>query len=388
MDIKLKSFNQNKITKIVAFMLCVVFFLVSLTGLGFIYNKASMSYFGNGIDDLLLYDSYKESAVFQRDFEDKLSSMLYLLREYKSVEYINSGNTISGSRLNDAVRELFYNSEYYSQGYSYTTDNGAAGTITIIGENVAEKYGSNYDDPAVRDSFIKDHPNEIEKLRQAMIMDDLRSFEAYQKDLNETKGFSYHATDGTYTLQNTGQKTDGTSGAAIADADSFKAAPAYLIYENDNLTKEPASSEGINGSMKYFDKSLEANLDDQYNPDLKVYFSYDENYLKAKEVEFSHAKTEIEKYFPMTIICALLSLVLLIYLIMTTGKKDEQGNYITNKVDRIFTEIQLFIIGFLFVGGGMLFLQFLLETVNYGINIGGVIYSNRDPFYLSVAIAS
>ena len=389
MDTKLKNFNQNRIIKVVAFMLCVIFFLTSLTGLGFIYNNASISYYGNGIDDLLLYDNYKESAMFQRDFQDKLDNILYLLSEYKSEEYINSGKTITGQRLDDEIRGLFYNGDSgYYQGYSYTGDNGAVSTITVEGQNYMEEYGGNYDEPAVRDNFIKAHPAEIEKLKQALIMDDLRAFESHQKKLNETKGFSYLATDGTYTLLNVDQKSRMVTDGAIADANTFKTAPAYLVYENDNLTKVPASSEGINGSMKYFDKSLESNLDEQYNPELKVYFSFDENYMKEKEAEFREAKAEIEKYFPMAIICAVLSLALLIYLIVTTGKKDEKGNYIVKKVDRIFTEIQLLIIGFLFIGGGFMFLKFLLETVNYGINYGGVIYSNNDPLYLSTAIAS
>ena len=389
MDIKLKSFNQNKITKLITFMLCIVFFLASLTGLGFIYNKASMSYYGNGIDDLLLYDNYKGSAIFQQDFQDKLSTILYLLNDYKSEEYIKSGKTITAQRMEDEIRGLFYNGDSgYYQGYSYTGDNGMVSTITTEGENFTDEYGGSYDDPAVRNNFIKDHPAEIEKLKQAIIMDELRIFESNQKDLSETKGFSYLATDGTYTLSNISQKSSNVTGGAIADASFFKSATAYLIYENDNMTKVPASNKGVNGSFKNFDKSLESNLDDQYNPSLKVYFSYDENYLEGREAEFREAKAEIEKYFPMAVICTLLSLVLLIYLIVITGKKDEEGNYIASKADKIFTELQLFIIGFLFLGGGFMFLKFLLETVNYGINIGGTIYRNSAPLYLSTAMAS
>ena len=135
MDIKLKSFNQNKFAKAAAFLLCVVFFLSSLTGLGFIYNKASMSYYGTGIDDLLLYNDYQSSAVFQRDFEEKLNTILYLLNDYKSTDYIKRGNTITEQRLDDAIRELFYNREYNLQGYTYSTSSQVSGTVTIVGED-------------------------------------------------------------------------------------------------------------------------------------------------------------------------------------------------------------------------------------------------------------
>jgi hypothetical protein len=114
----LKSFKGNKIAERGAFILCVVLFLSSLTGFGLISKAANVSTFGTGIDDLLLYESYEKSAVFQREFDDKLNSILYLLDEYKSEEYIRSGETIDEQRLVDAMRELYYNGDS-GNTYSY-----------------------------------------------------------------------------------------------------------------------------------------------------------------------------------------------------------------------------------------------------------------------------
>lgn len=372
----------------VAFLLCVVTFLASLTGFGFLSGAVNMSDYGTGIDDLLLFDSYEKSAVFQREFDDKLSSILYLLDEYKSVDYIESGKTIDNQRLDDALRTLFYNGDS-GVSYIYQTKDGAeyedTGSLTFT---VApyERYGGDYDNPVIREQFLKDYADHIDELKQAMILDDLRAFEALQKELNKIEGFSYLATDGTYTAMNisTSEKfTDSTF-----DVNFFKKMPAYLLYEGDDLTKMPASSEGVNGSMKNFDRNLEARLEDHYNPDLKVYFSFDRNFLKEKEAEFSESKAEIVKWMPMTIACGLLSLVLLIYLIAVTGRKDEEGNRPVYKVDRLFTELQLLIIGILFVGGGVVFGRLILETINFGFNFNGYIYSGHSPLYLSVALAA
>ena len=76
MDIKLKSFSRNRKIGAAVFFLCVVLFLSSLIGGAFIYNKASITNYGGGIDDLLLYDSYEKSAVFQREFDSKLNDVL------------------------------------------------------------------------------------------------------------------------------------------------------------------------------------------------------------------------------------------------------------------------------------------------------------------------
>jgi signal transduction histidine kinase len=392
LDIKLKSFSRNKAAGTAAFILCVVLFLSSLAGCAFIYNKASMTNYGIGADDLLLYDSYEQSAMFQREFDNKLSSILYLLDEYKNEDYIKSGKTIDSQRLDEALRGLFYNGDSGST-YLYSDSGDSGGNTVSVTEAPYVRYGREYDDPAAKKQFLKDYAAQIDQVKKTLIMDDQRAFESAQKELNKTKGFSYIATDGTNYVSNIGSSANAsgtaanTSGTAV-DINFFKKAPAYLIYEGDNLTKVPASFDGINGSMKNFDKSLEARLDDHYNPDLKVSFSFDENYLKAKETEFAETKAELVRWMPMAITCGLLSLILLIYLIITTGKKDEEGNEPVYKVDKIFTELQLFLIGFLFVSGGLMFGRFMLETVNYGIYLNGNIYVNNDPLYLSIALAS
>ncbi|HYE69674.1 MAG TPA: HAMP domain-containing sensor histidine kinase [Anaerovoracaceae bacterium] len=369
MDIKLKSFSRNRAVERAAFFLCVVLFLSSLIGGAFIYNKADITNYGGGIDDLLLYESYEKSTEFQREFESKLYNILSLLDEYKSEENIKSGKTIDDQRLDHALRNMFYNGDS-----EYTT---AAPYV---------RYGGEYDDPAVREQFLRDYSSQIDELKKTMIIDDLRGFEEFQKQLNKTEGFSYYATDGTNTVMNI-NITEKVKLLSALEADFFKKMPAYLVYEGDDLTKVPVSFDGMNDSVKYLDESLELRLDGYYNPDLKVYFSFDKTFLNEKEAEFAQARAEIVKWIPLTLICGLLSLVLLIYLLITTGRKDEEGNAVVYKVDRIFTELQLFIIGVLFVGGGFMFGSLMLETVNYGVYYNGSVYVNNDPLYLSLALA-
>lgn len=372
-------------------------FLSALAGGAYILNKMSRTSYGNGIDDLLLYDSYEKSAVLQREFEDKLGSILYLLDEYKSEEYVESGGTINEQRLDNALRELYYGGSYT---YTYTYNDGSEVTngISITDTVPWERYGGEYDVYGFREQFKKDYAEKIEELKQAMIMDDLRSLESMQRELNRTKGFSYFATDGTYTVTNVG---DGIKESSVGadlnlntklnpdpDPDPFLKAPAYLIYEGDDLTKVPTSAEGIGESFKYLDRSLEARLDNRYNPELTVYFSFDQSFLDAREAEFAEARNDIVRWIPLVVICSLLSLLMLVYLIITAGKKDKDGNYEIYRTDRIFTEIQLAIIAVLLIGGGALFGKFLYEAVGYGVSYNGSIYYVREPLYLSVALAA
>lgn len=373
-----------------AFFLCIVFFLGSLTGFGFLYGAASTSSYGAGVDDLLLYDNYQNSAVFQREFDEKLSSILYLLDEYKSEAYINSGRTISEQRMDEALQSMFYQDGY---AYSSYSNSGEAYSVAISGGSPYQRYGAEYYDPGVQEKFKVDYAEQIAELKKTMIMDDLRAFEQYQKDLAKVDGFTYYATNGTDTVTNAvSPSADNTKAAVLkktsVDLTQFEKAPAYLIYKDDQLTKVPVSAEGINGSMKNFDKSLEARLDEEYEPKLNVYFSFDQSYLDVKGAEFNDARAEFVKWMPMAIGGALLSLILFIYLIVITGKKEENGSYHVYKVDKIFTEIQLAIIGVLFVGGGSMFGKFLFGAVDYGVSFNGDVYYNSDPLYLSVTLAA
>lgn len=367
MDTKLKNFSGRRAVERVAFFLCVVLFLGSLAGGAFIFKKSSITSYGNGVDDLLLFDSYEKSAVFQREFDDKLRSILHLLDQYKSVDYIKSGKTIDDWRMDDAMRSLFYNGD-------------------SPGPSPWDHYGAEYDNPTVREQFWKDYAEKADELKKEMIMDDLRAFESLQRELDKTEGFSYFATDGVHTVTNI-TSASSTTGSAV-DVSTLKKAPAYLLYAGDDLTKVPSASEGFNGSMRNWDRSLEASLDEHYNPELKVYFAFDQSFLNVKAAEFSEARSEAVRWMPLTIACGLLSLIALIYLLIATGKRDEEGNWQVYRVDRIFTELQLIIIGFLFVGGGMMFLNYMLETVNYGVYFNGNLYTSSSPLYLSIALAA
>ncbi|MDD4583522.1 MAG: HAMP domain-containing sensor histidine kinase [Eubacteriales bacterium] len=355
MDIKSKKFSENKGIKALAFILCVVFFIGSLVGAGLALGTYSNIDFEGNIDDLLLNNSYQESAAFQREFDWKVNEILYMLHEFKSEEYIKSGEFISKERMDRAIENLFYSMDFY---------------------------GRDYYDPAVREGFIKDHADEILKLKETMIIDQLREFESYKKRLFQINGYTYYATDGTYFLTN----IDNLDTERVVDAKEFMNKPAYIIYQNEQLIKVPGSLQNANGGMKNYDTVLEDRFHEEYNQDLKVYFAFDESYLQAKEKSFTAAKAELVKWIPVALICGLLSLTSLIYLIVVTGRKDEEGNRPYHPLDRIFTEFQLLVIALPFFFGGFLFINMLTEIIESMPYYGKIVSS--DPFILYAVLAA
>lgn len=443
MDIKLKNFSTGKAMKRIAFVLCVLFFLGSLTGFAYIYRAVDHTDYGSGIDDVLLYSSYEKSAAFQRDFDAKANSILYILSEYKGEDYINSGGTITKERLDDAMQSLFYEGAYHQSTYY----NGSRETTTItidgsvVGSNFVDQYGDYYA-PGVKERFQRDYPDKVGEVKQVLIQEDLQAYYMERRDLDNIQGFTYFATDGQNEITNlpgrkpsvsivasekklsvpTGEvetaneptdvpdafggqdsatipewlvETDiaqnqgqaGQKGLKEADLVKFTDQSAYMIYRDGNVTKNPPSPEGFNGSLKNFDKELEKQMDRYYNDGLQVCIAYDESFIAAKSAEFTEAKAEIMQWVPMTLLCMLASLILLIYLLIFTGEQNAEGNPRLSWIDRIFTELQLIAIGILFFGGGAIFFGLLMNTVNYGVAYNDMRYFYSGPLYLNTLLA-
>jgi len=367
LDIKSKSIKGTRIVSIVAFIICVAFFIATLmTGAMALESASVINGTGMSIDEVLFSENYKESPEFQRDFDRKAGDILYLIGDLKGEDYIKSGKTINQWQLDDRIRMLFYDKARQD-------------------ESMYEKYNDLQDDG--RQRFEADYADEIDQIKQQLILDELRVFERAKEELDGTKGFIYFATDGVYTVTNmagmvsdadtdqrpalnTGEDMDAAANTEepVMDSSRFLSMvdkAEYLIYEKGKMTKTSPSAESPNQGVRYSDRHLEERFHDQYNPNLKVYFAFDESYIAAKEEAFQASRNEILKWVPIVAVCGLLTLISLIVLIVLTGRKDAEGNRPSYRIDRIFTEIQLLIITLCFLVGGLLFLNLLYESIRY-----------------------
>ena len=322
--------------QVLAFFLCILFFIGTLAGVGFMAKSADLAYSKIYLDDsdFFLNKDYEESLTFQREFSSKLDTILYILEEYQSEEAIREGKTISQQEWDNEIEWLF-RQKYDSGEFEVEED----------------IYYSDEAFESAKARFLEAYAEEINALKQRMITSELRNLDSNFKNLEE-KGFTYYATDGTYVITNI------KDGGADISAEEFKAKPAYFVYENDQLTKAPVSS-GETGSSRYdsasyFDRDFQWRLQDKYNEKLKVYFAFDQSYIDGKATIFDQAKDQIFKWLPIAAICAIGTLITFIFLIVNTGRKDEEGNRTVHRIDNIFTEIQLAIIETCFFDGGYL----------------------------------
>jgi signal transduction histidine kinase len=361
--------KRDKIVTTCVIILCAALFLSALSGGAVsVAMLNSGQYYANAADGLLLYDDYQESAFFQWGFDARVGELLLLLDRFRSEEYIRSGASIQPVRRESAIQDLFYNGRYMGDyNHNYNEPGSVTAPVAVwIGEG-----DHNYDDPGVSERFKEEYAEQIEQIEEILIRDDLRAFQDLKKKLDETAGFTYYATDGVTTATN----LPGGAGAPVTSA-RFTAAPAYLIYESGMFEKAPASKELMNRTLAYVDSSLEATLHSQYNDALTIFFSYDEGYLAGMAEDYRIARADLLKWVIPTAACALLALIALIWLIVTTGRKDPEGNRQIHKIDRLFTELQLMIIATFGVGGGAIFGMLLDEGIRFGVSYDGGLYLN------------
>jgi len=384
LDIKLRRYNHSKAWSVLAFVLCVVFFVATLTTGAMALKSVSLIH-GNGadIDDVLFYPSYKESAKFQWEFQEKASEILYLIEKLKGEDYIKSGQSLDQNLVENRIRSLFYDK-------------------AANDESLYEKYGDYYEGNASgRERFEADYADEIDQIKQELILDDLRNYERAKERLKRTDGFLYYATNGVNVVTNlaewdpdinaTGDAgTAGTDAAAPMDSSHFiniAGNGEYLIYENGKMIKTSPSAEAINQNIRNNDRYLEEQFYEQYNPELKVYFAFDESYLSAKEEVFRESKAVVLKWIPIVAACALITIIALVFAIVLTGRKDPEGNRPNYRIDRVFTELQLLIIAGCLFGGGFLFIEILFQSLQYSPHYLGAITPMSSAGLIQMGIA-
>ncbi|MBN7773863.1 sensor histidine kinase [Clostridium aminobutyricum] len=341
MDIRLKKFNDNLAVRILAFVLCISTFVGTLVGLQatvMAFNQANRSF---TLNDLFQDNSYLYSADLQGEFENQVHNMIQLICYYKSEDYIKAGNLLNQNdgELAEAINSLYYNNAYITEAETIIPNEISA---VIEGADQIVDFGN----PAFRQAFIAANKDQIDIIKSNLIKKQLREFNQLKDELNRIEGFTYYATNGTNVITNLQVKDTGTPKESV-----FEKNPAYLIYQNGKITKFPTSMEASASVNPNMDQELENRLFGQYNDDLKIYFSFDEQYMTAAERTYQSV-SGIRNWLPGLAGCALICFLLFIYLAVTTGRRDEEGNRKLYKIDRIWTEVQLVFI-ILSIGGGI-----------------------------------
>jgi signal transduction histidine kinase len=155
--------------------------------------------------------------------------------------------------------------------------------------------------------------------------------EAARKALERTEGLSFYVSDGTGTLS-------GGDVNAAAGAGAFKREAAWLVYEDGELSASPKIPERYAG----IGRDIEAAPAYYEGPSrITLYLSFDENYLAERSLVLQGAQNRVLPWLWTFVAGFACALALFIYLLATTGRRDESGRVRLCALDRVFTELQL-----------------------------------------------
>jgi signal transduction histidine kinase len=159
-----------------------------------------------------------------------------------------------------------------------------------------------------------------------------------RKELEGIQGFGFYIGDGESTLSNRP-----TAAGAAGLAKAFKSEAAWLAYEDgvlSSLPRIPQRYAGMERNIKTM-LMLRPSSAGSEAAAITLYLSFDENFMAARTLALRDARDKVLPWaltFLAGFVCAL---ALLIYLLATTGRRDESGRVKLCALDRVFTELQL-----------------------------------------------
>ena len=133
-----------------------------------------------------------------------------------------------------------------------------------------------------------------------------------------------------------------------------------------------------------------ANLEILYFPN-RYHSDYISEIWSGHAAELTVLRDQVSAHLGISLICAIVSLGSFVYLCVAVGDRDENGKILLKGVDRIFTEIQLFLIFAMLATGGGVFLKFSVLSISNAPDefAAASLFSLSfyDPAVIAVAIA-
>lgn len=339
-----RSFFFHTFVKAVAFFLAVLLLAGAVTiglQLGWKYDTL----------EPVVHEDYLQSD----QLENKIDSLYYyldqLVSHYQNEEHVRSGATIREEELETEIQNLYHEkySTYFDNageiGYSTSEDiekpyeTQASKTDLEVMHDYWRNMGTDYERD--REVFIASYPEEIEQIRQKLIQFQLYEYKETLDAIEQiaAEGFLYYARAGENVVGNIEQ----------TERSFFTAQPAYIILDGgDYLT----SFQG--GNERY-------SVEDQK----QIFVALEEQTAIALSDAWTQARDPMIR--DMVWIAGMLfaALLLVIYLLVATGKSSLHQKTKTGLLERIYVEIRLVLLGIAVAGEVVLldiFLRYIWEN--------------------------
>lgn len=332
-----KRFNRSTLNKTIAFSLFILCILVSVnSGLNIFLNVEDY--------ESITVENYLESNTLSDELRYSANRLEYVLRNYKSEEFVKEGGTVKNIDISDSwqLTNLYNN---------------------FIAEN-------NYEDSQEAENlFWIQKKDEIKAIKEIIRKSDLANYEQIIDDLNYPKGLEYYATDGLNVCTNTSD----------SDKSFYNTRNAYLIIDDEEVNIYPENGES-SYSLSLIErfKGIEDGSDET-----TIYIGITDEGLATRIEKWNADRDTLVKNITVITIGAILSILCFIFLLIAAGKKyeDECVHFIF--IDRIYTDINLIIIT-LIVAVSILKFNSIVNIRYFNINFMKLIMLSSTALILTI----
>lgn len=300
MDTRWKKYSHSLTTKIILFIIVITSFTGVITTL--------MDLVSTNNDDfgIIFEDSYYQSSKFIEDSSSTIDALTKITVKYKNQENVSKGGSITEDRIQNEVNNTNLYWEFESKSKLY---------------NPNLSYEENYN------KFKEVYADKISEIKNDLIKEELRNYNAYIQRLKDLKGVIYYASDGTNVLTNSTNTSRGY----------FESLPSYVIYDK---TQEKVYPKEIWNNRNYHWISSSTNELRQH--DSVVYIGFTNEYLNPAIEQWQQSRVIINSSLYEIAGFLLGLLVSFICLIIIIGRKffgDKDLNL--NSFDKLYNDVNL-----------------------------------------------
>ncbi len=295
---KWKTYSRKLITKLTAFILLIVCFIIGATSALNIYLNVE-NY------ESITVKSYMKSNTLSNELRYAANRLEHVLRVYKNEEYILKGGTVKNLDIKDNWQ------------------------ITNLYNNFLADKGLDDNDDS-RSIFWTEKSEQIEEIKKIIIKTDLSNFEQIINDINEPKGLIYYITDGTNEISNTNNAT----------RNYYQLQNAYILIDKKGVVLLPEN--GISS----FSASLLDTFEDieEGKKEISIYAAITEDGLLARAEKWNSDREILIKNSAVIVLCVALILTCFIYITAVTGRVTGDEEVHMSSMDSMYADFSLFLI--------------------------------------------
>jgi signal transduction histidine kinase/signal recognition particle subunit SEC65 len=252
------------------------------------------------------------SYFLSKDYINETSDILNNLRiiqQYKNVDFILGGNTISSDEIKNATDNLF-------EEFTYNSD----------------RYNPKLSDEENYEMFAVEYADRISQVNNRLIQDDLREYNSALRYLEACEGVIYYSQSGDFEFTNSTEKT----------ADYFKTFPSYIVLAGYQQNVFPHDIKS-NSSYGWLQATI-----DQFNQQDLIYVAFTDQFLNPRVTEWKAAKALATYSLSQITWLTLAFFIAFLYLLWVTGRRPQADNLIHfSSIDRIYNDLNLCLCGLL-----------------------------------------